>query len=355
MFSGALFSNQPRCQLPAGVLPLPRCHGTSPYLLWRSDDGIELPYIKELPGKHPPRAVVLHVPGTDTVTGDFASVTSELVNSGFAVYGCENRTFRYGPGEDSSKGDAVAWEPWTRDLRGFSRFVRGLHPGVPIFWHGHSFGGVQVLQTAAMSAPDEAPDGLIVHSPAFGMMFKKATFWRGLRFGIIAWLRVPWTRLMETSNLPMSDDPVWDCRWKHSEDRLRQGIKVRFFIHAANMAIQARNSSPHLTLPVLAMWGGRDRMGLGGKETLRAEYDHYMRHELAGGTAALFYCERGHHLLTEGSTKADAIATIVSWLNSQTSSARIGQEMPPPCAPGSKDSPRGTIAPSNPTTQPATP
>lgn len=313
-----MFSNRPRCQLPAGVAPFARCHGTPPERVWTSFDGTKLPCMMALPAARRPRAVVLHVPGTDSVTGDYASVTGALVREGFAVYGCENRAFGYGPGPDSQKGNPRAWQPWAKDLRGFSGFVRAQHPGVPIFWHGHSFGGVQVLQTAAQCAPEESPDGLIVHSPAFGMMFRKATFLRGLRFGLIAWLRVPWTRLMETSNMPMTDDPEWDCRWKHSADRLRQGIKVRYFIQAADMAIAARNSSPHLKMPILAMSGGKDRQGLGGNEKLRPEYDHYMRHELGGGRAEQFFRDDGVHLLTEGSTREAALHAITRWLDART-------------------------------------
>ena len=270
-----------------------------------------------LPESQTARSVVLIVPGTDSVTGDYNSITEELLRHGHAVYGCENRTFRYGPGPDHRRGNPSDWPTWVKDLQGFARFVKTQHPGVPMFWHGQSFGAVQVLQTAAEATGDDVPDGLIIHSPGFGLMFRKATFLRGMKFGIFAWLRVPWVRLIELGNMPMTDDPVVDGRWKHSEDRLRQGIKVRYFIKAADMGIAARNSSPKLKMPVLAMWGGRDRQGLGGNEKLRAEYDHYMRHELAGGRATLFYREAGVHLLTEGSTQQEALDAITSWLEGQ--------------------------------------
>ncbi len=308
----ALLRNSPCCTLPCGVEPFPPCHASPPQHVWRSFDGTELPFTFALPDTGVPKGIVLIVPGTDSVTSDYASVIEEVLRHGYGVYGCENRTFRYGP--EHSRGDARNWQPWVEDLRGFSRFVHQRHPGVPIFWHGHSFGGVQILQTAADSEAEDLPAGLIVHSPGFGLMFRQATFLRGLSYGIFAWLRVPWTRLIEVADLPMSDDPVFDCRWKHSDDRVREGIKVRYFIQAANMGIAARNSSPHLKLPVLALWGGRDRQGLGGNEKLRAEYNHYMQHELAGGRAALFYREQALHLLTEGSTKQDALTAIIGWL-----------------------------------------
>ena len=317
MSIASLLRNQSCCPLPPGVAPFPRCHDDPPKHVWRSFDDAELPYTVRLPESQSVRSVVLIVPGTDSVTGDYNSITEELLRHGHAVYGCESRTFRYGPGPDHRRGNPSDWPTWVKDLQGFARFVKTQHPGVSMFWHGQSFGAVQVLQTAAEATGDDVPDGLIIHSPGFGLMFRKATFLRGLKFGIFAWLRVPWVRLIELGNMPMTDDPVVDGRWKHSEDRLRQGIKVRYFIKAADMGIAARNSSPKLTMPVLAMWGGRDRQGLGGNEKLRAEYDHYMRHELAGGKATLFYREAGVHLLTEGSTQQEALDAISSWLEAR--------------------------------------
>ena len=311
----SLLTNQSCTALPAGVDPFPPCHTDPPERVWRSFDGVELPCIARLPESQAIRSVVLIVPGTDGVTSDYSSIIEELLAHGHAVYGCENRTFRYGPGPDHRRGDPSDWQTWVKDLHGFARFVRAQHPEVPMFWHGQSFGAVQVLQAAAECPATEKPDGLIAHSPGFGLMFRKATFLRGLKYGIIAWLRVPWVRLIEIGNMPMTDDPLVDARWKHSSDRLRPGIKVRYFIKAADMGIAARNSSPHLKMPVLAMWGGKDRQGLGGNDKLRAEYDHYMRHELAGGKATLFFRKDGHHLLTEGSTKQEALTAIIHWLD----------------------------------------
>ena len=70
---------------------------------------------------------------------------------------------------------------------------------------------------------------------------------------------------------------------------MREGIKVGFFIQATHMGVAIRESSCHLTLPVLAMWGGNDRVALGGDEKLRGDYDRFMKSKLAGGHATHFY------------------------------------------------------------------
>lgn len=89
------------------------------------------------------------------------------------------------------------------------------------------------------------------------------------------------------------------------------------------MGIVARQASRTLALPVLAMWGGADRLTLRGDESKRKEYDCYMRHELADGRAEYFYRADGGHLLTEGSTREAALRAISRWLDAQTVRARI--------------------------------
>ena len=101
---GSWFNNTPGSQLPPGVDALPKCHTTPPERTWQSFDGTALPFTVALP-QTPPKAIVIIVPGTDCVTGDFSSITDALVTKGYAVYGCENRTFSYGPGGDLQKGN----------------------------------------------------------------------------------------------------------------------------------------------------------------------------------------------------------------------------------------------------------
>jgi acylglycerol lipase len=315
-------SNVPKCTLKDGFKPFPKCQTTPPERTWPGFDGkTPQPYSAALPKSGKPKAVVIIVPGWDTVTGDYASLTQELVRHGYAVYGSENRSFIYGP--PVLQGSACDWHPWVEDVKAFSRFVKAKHPGVPVFWHGQSFGAVQVLQATAEAKGAEAPAGIIVHSPAFAMMPPSKSLFRDLGYGSIAWVTIPHLSLMEKMGLGLTTDETWNCRWLRSDDRLRKGYKVRFLIQSADMGIEARQNSRKLTLPVLAMWGGRDRLTLKGDESRRAEYNGYMACELANGHSTQFYRPEGGHMLTEGdkpdvSTKKAAITAIVNWLGANS-------------------------------------
>ncbi|MEO6741632.1 MAG: alpha/beta hydrolase [Chthoniobacteraceae bacterium] len=296
-------------------MPFPKCQTNPPAHKWPAMGGVMLPYMLALPaGK--PRGVVLLVPGWDSVTGDYAPITRELVRHGYAVYGSENRTFAYGPPD--MQGTARDWHPWVEDVKAFSRFVKARHPGVPVFWHGHSFGAVEVLQAAAEASGSAAPAGIIVHSPGFALMPERKNFLRGVLYGSVAWATFPQVSQAEKKSLLPTLDELWNCRWLHSDDRLRQGYKVRFLITSTDMGIAARPTSRTLTLPVLAMRGGKDRLAINGDESQRSEYDGYMTHELAGGRAEQFYRAEGGHMLHEGSTQRAALRAITCWLDAHS-------------------------------------
>ncbi len=310
----AACSNVPNCKLADGLKPFPKCQRTPPEHVWNASGGVELPYtMAQPPGK--PKAIVLIFPGWDSVTGDYASLTRVLVQHGYAVYGSENRSFIYGPAKLQS--NAKDWHPWVEDVKAFAKFVKAKHPGVPVFWHGQSFGAVEVLAATAEAKGADSPAGIIVHSPAYAMMPKSRSFFRSLTYGSIAWVTIPHLKLMELNHFGLTTDSNWNCQWLQSDDRLRKGYKVRFLITSTDMGISARSASNSLTLPVLAMWGGADRLTLNGIESQRKDYDHYMRCELANGSAKQYYAPAGGHLLTEGNSKEAAIHAIIHWLDSQ--------------------------------------
>lgn len=310
-------ANTPRIQLPSGAAAFPKCHSSPPTHVWTSFDGTTLPYLRAMPSSSHVKAVVMHITGVDGVTGDLATLTRSLTQAGYAVYGSENRSFAYGPA--ALRGDAHEWRPWIEDIRGFMRLVRREQPGRRIFWHAHSFGAVQALYAADTFTAADMPDGLIIHSPGLALMPQEKKRLRGLTAASLGWMRIPQLRFIDAEKAPISSDPLFDARWAHSEDRVRDGIKVRFFIQATKLGQLARQAAPRLKMPVLALWGGADVVALGGKKTLHYEYEHFMRQELAAGHATPFYRADGRHLLTEGHTRDDALQAIRRWLAAHTS------------------------------------
>jgi len=305
-------SNTSARQLPPGVNPFPKCHDPKPAYEWPSCDGTKLPYIEALPNSGKPKAVVILATGLDGVTGDYASITQELTKHGYAVYGIENRSTMYGP--EKEQGNPHDWRPWVADFRGFNQKVRTLQPGLPVFWHGHSFGAVTALAALHELPKAEMPKGLILHSPGYALMQKSNVFEAALGrcFG---WVRFPHITLMELGKLQIIQDETWDLQWKKSDDRVRAGIAVRYVTQARKMGRYADAQACNLPVPTLALWGKADNLarGIGSKD----KYLRFMNSTLHGVSIVRKEFAEGGHILTEGVTKTQALRAIVDWLDQQ--------------------------------------
>jgi len=308
-------SNEPACHLEEGVVPFPPAHEIPPQHVWHGPH-VSLPYSMHAPQSSTPKGVVIIIGGWDTVTTDYQSLARALAAYGYASYGCENRSFKYGPADE--RGDCKDWRLWVEDLLAFSEFVRNQHSGISLYWYGQSFGAVQALAALSEARGPAVPAGLIIESPAYSAMLKKPKPALEATLGIFGWYRFPHFRIMDWQKLTVTEDPKWDCAWLHSEDRVSEGYKVRFLIQFAEMGLRARQNAADIGPPVLAIWGGRDRLVIGGDETRRNAFHRFMSEELAQGKAAHLYFPEGGHILTESTTQSQAINGIAHWLDSLT-------------------------------------
>ncbi|MFZ4764866.1 MAG: alpha/beta fold hydrolase, partial [Roseimicrobium sp.] len=258
------------------------------------------------------------VPGWDSVTTDYRLVAERLAREGCAVYGSEARTGVYDPVKDR-RGNPENWHDWVADLKAFTQFVRHKHPGLPLFFHGHSFGGVLALQVAAES-PEAPPRGVIVHSPGYPFMLESEHTLAMAALRSMAWFRFPHLRWMGRMRRFPTNDAAFNGQWVASEDRLQAGYKVRYLWRAFELGHQARLSSRTLALPVLAFGGGLDRVNAMSDEK-REAYRCYLMRELAGGPATAgghttaYWYEDGCHTLTAQPTKERLLTAITTWMN----------------------------------------
>jgi acylglycerol lipase len=313
--TGCATLNQPQCDL-GGLRPLPACHEASP-TVWESFDGTRLPYHVWTPrtGARPKAAVIL-VPGMDSTTCDYDSLAMGLARRGYIVYGSELRAQRYDPVE-SRRGNPESWVAWTNDLQAFSRFVHRRHPGTPVYYHGHSLGGVIVLGTLAVQPGSPWVKGVILHAPGFPFMATEKNTGRGAVLRGLSWLRFPHRRMIESDDMPLTDDPDFNCRWLHSVDRLAAGYKLRFIVKATELGYEARRYARQVEVPMFVLEGGDDRVVAANDEERRA-YRAFLHDELCDGHAEVVTFERGAHLLTKGSTERAAITATGKWLDRQT-------------------------------------
>lgn len=320
---GCAAINRPACALAPGVEPAEPAH-RKPYQPkpWQASDAA-FPYSVWLPEQgRRSKAVVILVPGWDGTIIDYKTLAEHLAAHGYAVYGSEQRTGIYDP-VSSRRGNPRAWHEWVRDLQEFTDIVREKHPGIPIFYHGHSFGTLVATQTAAEAS--HPPDGLILQSMSMPLLIEKESAVKGALIGAFAWVRVPHLQLAGERAKPTGDDTL-NCQWLHSEDRVTEGYKVRYFLQAARLGHQARLSSHTLKMPVLALEGGKDGV-VAPTPKDKLAYDRYLRTELSGGRAEVITYGDGYHTMTiprTGDAALDrtsdqALSDITSWLDRRVS------------------------------------
>jgi len=144
---------------------------TESSLWFKASDGKSLSYLKMMP-EEPARAVVLIGHGMNDHKERFAVLGETLANSGFAVYIPDLR----GHG-DTDVGENKGY---LADSNGFGRVIDDLievgdfaskeQGHLPLFYFGHSFGGLlgmalasaygKYLEGVVLSAPPECPDSV---------------------------------------------------------------------------------------------------------------------------------------------------------------------------------------------------
>ncbi len=325
---GCTALNHPSCRLPEGIWPLPPAH-EKPYrpAPWGSGDQA-FPYSVWTPkAPRPVQAVVILIPGWDGTMTDYAVLAEHLAAHGYAVYGSEQRAGVYDP-EAKRRGNPQHWHEWVRDLQEFTTFAARKHPGLPVFYHAHSFGTLVAAETAAEPVGTRRPDGIILQSMAMPLLIEKESALKGAIIGALACVRVPQLAIMESANLGPTGDPVLNCQWMQSKDRLAEGYKVRYFLEAAKLGHRVWETSEKLTLPVLALEGEQDNV-VAPKPADKWAYDQFLRYRLRGGRAEVIRYHGGYHTMTivrTGNpaldrTTAKALHDITQWLDRQTRGA----------------------------------
>ena len=146
-----------------------------------------------------------------------------------------------------------------RDLQAFTRFAADRHPGLPIFYHGHSFGTIVALQTAheeQKARSPYAPKGVILQSLAMPFLIEKENAVAGALVATFGDVSFPHLTLIELFHGQPTGSLVLNCQWLRSSDRLGSGYKVRYLEQAAKLghaarAAAIRDAKPVHILPVL--------------------------------------------------------------------------------------------------------
>jgi alpha-beta hydrolase superfamily lysophospholipase len=333
LLAGCANLNVPRCKLGAGVMPVPPAHpdlAVAPR--WSTFDGTQFPYTYWPSRTGQTKGTVIVFPGWDSTMGDYPVMGQYLTKRGYEVYGSEQRTGIYDP-KRNRRGNPTDPEDWVRDAQAFTSFVARRNGGAPIYYFGHSFGGIVSLAATQESPPELRPKGVIVESIAMPLLIDGKSFVKAVLLMPFASWRIPHVRLAENSGKDPTGIPRVSCQWWHSSDRVREGYKMRYLVAAAKVGHQVRKHSREYQFPVLALTGEKDVV-IAANEKSKKELRAYLTEELCNGRAKVISYSNGHHSMilsptgdanTDGTT-GKLLRDVVAWLDARGGGGRTLRE-----------------------------
>jgi acylglycerol lipase len=200
-----------------------------------------------------PKAVVVVAHGYAEHSGRYAHVAKRLARSGYAVYALDH----VGHGRSQgTKGNFGRMAHVLSDLDTVVRRAASEHPGLPVFLLGHSVGGLIALDYAS-SKGQEHLRGLVLSGtavdPSVGSRVERALAKALSRVAP----NLPVTP-MDSSTVSRNPEVVAaydaDPLNYHGRIRVRTGAEVIGAVERTNRLL------PTLTLPILVMHGGSDRL-----------------------------------------------------------------------------------------------
>jgi acylglycerol lipase len=200
-----------------------------------------------------PAGLVVLVHGLHEHGGRYRHVGQRLARSGYATFVVDHP----GHGRSSgARGNIGSMAGTVDGVDQLARLAAERHPGTPLFVYGHSMGGLIAL-TYLTGAPDPRIRGAVISAPALDT--GAATGAQRLVAPLLSRV-LPNLGVLALDADAVSRDP--EVVRAYRTDPLNHTGKVRARTGAemmlATVAIPAR--LPRLTLPVLVLHGGADRL-----------------------------------------------------------------------------------------------
>jgi alpha-beta hydrolase superfamily lysophospholipase len=271
-------------------------------------------------GPEEPRAVVVAVPGWNATAGDIEPLARYLAQRGIRVYssGVRGQHGDLTARSQHTKGDIADGRLWTRDFCEFADWVRRRHPRTPMFYYGQSMGALTALTAADAAASGDNGElrGVILHSPAVGMMYTALP----VRSFIGFMRRLNGDRLLFNIGLIPGDKPaltsdvLFDRAWGESSDRVRPGFTWRFLDEALKLGERARSAAARLKVPVLVLTGDKDPLGTAGVG--QRAFSALMKSFPSSAKERERFTD-GYHDLIHDKNKARALRCVGVWMDRQ--------------------------------------
>ncbi|QGG54936.1 lysophospholipase [Paenibacillus sp. FSL W8-1187] len=219
-------------------------------LSWKSRDGVSIYGCRWMPEGEPVAAVGI-VHGLGEHCGAYAHVASFFTERGFAVIAFDQR----GHGRtEGRRGDCPGYDALLEPVERIVEDMQRRWPGLPRFLFCHSMGGNVALNFMLRRRPPLA--GAVVAGP--WLKLAPAPPPAKLLWGRLRERMQPGYRLVGANRRGTSDP---DMQRRYDEDPLRHGrITLRTFAAVSQAGRWALSHAPELSVPLLLMHGGADRI-----------------------------------------------------------------------------------------------
>jgi acylglycerol lipase len=248
-----------------------------------------------------PKGLVVIAHGLAEHSSRYAHVAEALNVAGYAVYALDHR----GHGKtDGTPGNVERIAFVRGDLDSLLTQARGEHPGLPVFLLGHSFGGLVALDYV-VSRGQTGFAGLVLSGALVDPNAGNAVQRRLAR--VLSSL-APNLGVVPLDATTVSRDPaevkkyVDDPLNYHGKVRARSGAEI---IAAVTSVVAGL---PRVTLPVLVMHGGADRLVPPGASKLIAE-------RIGSPDKTLTLYDGLYHEIFNEPERDTVLGDVVTWLD----------------------------------------
>ena len=280
-------------------------------------DGQGLPLRSWLPSGEV-KAVILALHGFNDYSNAFEGPGASWAEHGIATYAYDQRGFGAAPERGLWAGRAAL----AADAATAAQTLRRIYPGVPLYLLGDSMGGAVAVVAMTGESGARAPDvdGVVLSAPAvWGRatmeIMPRLALWAGVRLMPELTLTGRGLKIKPSDNIEMlralSRDPL-----------VIKATRVDTIYGLVDLMDAALASAPHLDVPLLVMYGGKDEIV--PREPLR-RFVASLPPECRRRARFAWY-EDGYHMLLRDLEGPLVIADVASWVQHPTAPLPSGAD-----------------------------
>ncbi len=253
----------------------------------------------------PPRAIVLIVHGMGEHSGRYEHVTQSLKEAGLASYAFDLRGFGQSGG---GRGSVRKARDFHEDIRGLHSLAMKNHPGVPIFFLGHSFGGLLSASYLTLFHERLPACGLILSSPIFGIAVP-IPWWQKLLAAGCTYLSPNFVMQSRVDPAKLTHDSGF--LEKYTQDPLiHHGVSARLYHELLALIRQKDAIAAQLELPTLLLQAELDFI-----VSKEASVDFF--NKIRYSDKELKVCMGFYHEILNEMLRNDVITHLIQWVYSQ--------------------------------------